>query len=64
MLGYLPGFLASIGLYAAARNWGGIPTDMTPEVAIGVLVLTCGMCLVSGFLALRKVRNADPADLF
>ena len=64
VLGYLPGFLASLAIYASARNFGGIPTDMTPEVALGVLVLTCGMCLVSGFLALSKVRTADPADLF
>jgi putative ABC transport system permease protein len=64
LLGFVPGFIASIALYSAARTWGGIPTGMTPEVAGGVLVLTCAMCLVSGFLALRKVRTADPADLF
>ena len=40
MLGYVPGFLAAIGLYAAARKWGGIPTDMTLGIAIGVLILT------------------------
>jgi putative ABC transport system permease protein len=64
VLGYLPGFLVSMGIYSAARNWGGIPTGMTPEVAVGVLVLTCGMCLASGMLALRRVHTADPADLF
>jgi putative ABC transport system permease protein len=64
LLGYIPGFVASIVLYSAARNWGGIPTGMTPEAAGGVLVLTGAMCLVSGLLALRKVRTADPADLF
>jgi len=64
LLGYLPGFFASMALYSLARNWGGIPTSMTVEAAGGVLVLTCAMCLVSGFLALRKVRSADPADLF
>ncbi|MBA4190295.1 MAG: hypothetical protein C0467_20100 [Planctomycetaceae bacterium] len=64
MLGYVPGFFASIGLYAAARAWGGIPTGMTIEIAVGVLVLTLGMCLASGLLAVRKVHAADPADLF
>jgi putative ABC transport system permease protein len=29
-----------------------------------VLVLTVGMCLASGLLAVRKVHAADPADLF
>ena len=30
LLGYIPGFVAAIALYSAARNWGGIPTGMTP----------------------------------
>jgi putative ABC transport system permease protein len=64
LLGYAPGFAAALGLYAVARNFGGIPTGMTVEVAIGVLVLTLGMCLASGLLAVRKVHAADPADLF
>ncbi len=63
-LGYVPGFVASLGLYAAARVWGGIPTGMTVEVAAGVLVLALGMCLASGLLAVRKVHSAEPADLF
>jgi hypothetical protein len=29
-----------------------------------VLVLTILMCAVSGALAMRKVRRADPAELF
>jgi putative ABC transport system permease protein len=62
--GYLPGFVVAVGLYFVARQWGGIPTGMTFEVAAGVLVLTCGMCLASGLLAVRKVHTADPADLF
>lgn len=64
VLGYVPGFFAALVLYAAARQWGGIPTGMTWEAAVGVLVLTLGMCLASGFLAVRKVHSADPADLF
>lgn len=64
MLGYVPGFFAALGLYAVARSFGGIPTGMTWEVAVGVFVLTQGMCLASGLLAVRKVHGADPADLF
>ncbi|MCS6863564.1 MAG: FtsX-like permease family protein [Gemmataceae bacterium] len=62
--GYGPGFVAALGFYALATRYGGIPTGMTAEIALGVLVLTGGMCLVSGVLALRKVHTADPADLF
>ena len=62
--GFVPGFGASLGLYAVARNLGGIPVYMTPERAAIVAALTAGMCLASGLLALRKVHAADPADLF
>jgi putative ABC transport system permease protein len=64
VFGYVPGFVAALGLYYVATNFGGIPTGMTLESAAGVLALTCGMCLASGLLAVRKVHTADPADLF
>jgi putative ABC transport system permease protein len=64
MLGYVPGFFASLGLYALAREYGGIPAGMSLAVAVAVLVLTLGMCLASGLLAVRKVHSAEPADLF
>ena len=62
--GFAPGFAAALGLYAVARNVGGIPVYMTPDRAAIVFALTAGMCLASGLLALRKVHTADPADLF
>lgn len=63
-LGFAPGFAATFGLYALARDVGGIPTEMSAERAVLVLALTTGMCLASGLLAVRKVHLADPADLF
>ncbi|HSQ57973.1 MAG TPA: FtsX-like permease family protein [Gemmata sp.] len=64
VLGYLPGFFASLGFYAIAREYGGIPAGMTLAIAAAVVVLTLGMCLASGMLAVRKVHTAEPADLF
>lgn len=64
VLGYVPGLVAAFALFTAARVWGGIPAGMSVDVAVGVLVLTFGMCLASGLLAVRKVHAADPADLF
>ncbi len=64
LFGFVPGFVVSLGLYAVARQYGGIPTTMTAGTAAGVLVLALGMCLASGLLAVRKVHAADPADLF
>ena len=64
VLGYVPGFVVSLLLYAVTREFGGIPTQMSATVAVLVLMLTCGMCLASGLLAVRRVHAADPADLF
>jgi putative ABC transport system permease protein len=64
VIGYIPGLIASFGLYYITRTVGGIPTEMTGERTVLVLVMTCGMCLASGALAVRKVHAAQPADLF
>jgi putative ABC transport system permease protein len=64
LIGYAPGLVATFGMYYVARNFGGIPTVMTVERVIVVLLMTCGMCLASGALAIRKVHAAQPADLF
>ncbi len=64
VFGYAPGLVASFALYYITRNFGGIPTEMTFERTVIVLLMTCGMCLASGTLAIRKVHAAEPADLF
>lgn len=64
ILGYIPGFFISIGLYQIAY-WGTLlPIGMKLERAIFVLVLTITMCTISGAIALQKLRAADPADIF
>jgi putative ABC transport system permease protein len=62
--GFFPGLLASLGVYAWTREEARIPIDMTATRTVFVLVLTVAMCLCSGLLAIRKLRSADPADLF
>ena len=37
---------------------------MTPSLIGNVFGLTLAMSVIAGYLALRKVRKADPADLF
>ena len=62
------GFLAGLGvaliLYAYMEKGTALRMDMTPPRALLVLVLSSGMCLIAGRLALKKVNSADPADLF
>jgi len=37
---------------------------LSGERAVIVLVLTVVMCWVSGLVAMRKLRAADPAEIF
>jgi putative ABC transport system permease protein len=64
ILGYFPGFGISFGLYALTRGATSLPLYMTLERVTTVLVLTIVMCLASGAIATRKLRSADPADIF
>jgi putative ABC transport system permease protein len=62
--GFVPGVIIADGLYALTRQFAKLPITMTWQTAGLVLALVAAMCAASGFLALRKVRAADPADLF
>jgi putative ABC transport system permease protein len=64
LVGFFPGLLASLGFYELTREGARIPIGMTASRMVSVLVLTLVMCLCSGLLAVRKLRSADPADLF
>ncbi|BAZ12440.1 heterocyst specific ABC-transporter, membrane spanning subunit DevC homolog [Calothrix sp. NIES-4071] len=64
ILGYLPGFILSLGLYDFAMNTTKLPIMMTFHNALIVLVSTIFMCIVSGIFAINKLRLADPADIF
>lgn len=63
-LGYIPGFALCLGLYDLAKKSTSLPIDMTLSRALLVLVLTILMCAISGFIAVRRLRKADPADIF
>jgi len=64
VLGYLPGIAVTIGLYRVTADATRLPLELTPVLALAVLVLTSGMCGGAGLIALRKVRGADPAEVF
>jgi putative ABC transport system permease protein len=64
ILGFLPGWFVAAGLYLLTRVTARIPIDLTVGRVLFVLVLSLTMCMISGLGALRKVRTADPADLF
>jgi putative ABC transport system permease protein len=62
--GFVPGFLVSVGLYQLTFAATLMPVVMKAERAVTVLILTITMCVISGGIALRKLRSADPADVF
>ncbi|HWG45751.1 MAG TPA: ABC transporter permease DevC [Gemmataceae bacterium] len=64
ILGYVPALLVALVLYELGREKANLLLSMTWERAVGVLVLSIAMCSLSGLLALRKVKAADPAELF
>ncbi len=64
LLGYFPGFFMALGLYRVATNAIQMQFSMTVGRAIGVFVLTMVMCGLSAMIAIRKVKTADPADVF
>ena len=64
VLGFGPGLALSWYLYGIASEALMIELSMESERAVLVLALTVVMCVVSGLLALRKIRSADPATIF
>lgn len=64
VLGFMPGFLVSVGLYQITYAATLLPVVMKIERAITVLLLTIFMCSISRMIAMQKLRSADPADVF
>ncbi|MBE9011142.1 FtsX-like permease family protein [Pseudanabaenaceae cyanobacterium LEGE 13415] len=64
VMGYIPGYILCVGLYNLTRNATSLPLAMTLPRGIVVLCLTILMCVISGAIAVRKVQQADPADIF
>jgi putative ABC transport system permease protein len=64
LLGYIPGFLISISIASVFQNSTRIPIHMSIERALIVLILTFGMCFISGAIAVNKLKVVDPADIF
>ena len=64
IFGFIPGFLAALGLYNALVSVTGLPVIMQPSTAILIFFGTLAACSLSGAIATRRLVAADPADLF
>jgi putative ABC transport system permease protein len=63
-IGFVPGILLAQLFYDGLVRSANVPVFMTTERAVAVFVGTLLACSVSGMLAIRRLKGADPADLF
>ena len=64
VLGYVPAWLAGQGLYALIRSGTKLPVAMDSQRSLLVFTMILVMCMASAGLAMRKLADADPAEIF
>ena len=64
ILGFIPGTAIAALLYYATRVIANMPTYLTFTNLAIVFLLTLFMCSIAGLLATRRLRMANPADIF
>ncbi len=63
-LGFIPGAIACHFLYEFVGEATFLPLHMSVERATTVFLMIFTMCAAAGLLAMRKLRDANPADMF
>ncbi len=64
VLGFIPGLFVSLLLYQVAEANIYIPFPMPFSKIVTVFFFILTMCFGAGLFAIRKLRAADPADMF
>ncbi len=64
LLGYLPAYAAGQGLYSLVRSATRLPVYMDTPRAVLVFSLILVMCMGSAGMAMRRLGDADPAEIF
>lgn len=64
VLGYVPAWLAGQGLYALVSSGTQLPIYMQTERSLLVFAMILTMCMASAAVAMRKLADADPAEIF
>ena len=64
LFGYLPAYAAGQGLYLLVRNATQLPVAMDFNRAFTVFSMILIMCMASAGLAMRRLVDADPAEIF
>jgi len=64
LFGYLPAYFSGQVLYAVIRNSTKLPIIMDANKSISIFLLILVMCMGSAAIAMRKLVDADPAEIF
>ena len=64
LLGYLPAYISGQVLYSIIRNSTKLPIIMDFDKTILIFILILIMCMGSAGIAMRKLIEADPAEIF
>ena len=64
VLGFIPSIVVGSALLSLLGWTSGLPAGVGWADALNVALLALSMCTLAGFLALRRVRTLEPAELF
>ena len=64
VMGYVPAYISGQALYSLVRNSTKLPVLMDFERALLVFTLILIMCMGSAVIAMRRLADADPAEIF
>ena len=64
LFGYLPAYFSGKILYSVIRNSTKLPIVMDAEKSILIFGLVLIMCMGSAGIAMRRLVDADPAEIF
>ena len=64
IISFIPGVVITLCVFSFVNNFSGLIMFLNVERTAIVLLLTIGMCVVSGIIALQKLLSSDPANLF
>ena len=64
ILGFIPGYILSVGLYHLAESQIFMPMPMTLSKVMTVFMFILSMCAIAGLLSIHKLKSSNPADMF
>lgn len=62
--GFIPGLLLSFVMYDFVGSATFLPLRLDFQLGASVFLMIFVMCAIAGLLAVRKLRDANPADMF